>query len=144
MGMKTRKARLRRALEALGEFCRRHRHDPLKEQHAALTRRMQGHLNYFGVNGNIRALSCLVAQAEATWRKWLNRRSQRKRLTWERFRDLLKVFPLPVPHIRVRIWGPDAMRLLSGRAVWRKSPRTDPRGLRAGNCPELPDHGTGC
>ncbi len=99
LGMKTRKARLRRALDALGEFCRCHRHDPLQEQHAALVRRMQGHMNYFGVNGNIRALGCLVAQAERTWRKWLNRRSQRKRFTWERFRDFLKVFPLPQPRI---------------------------------------------
>lgn len=105
LGMKTRKARLQRALQALGEFCRRHRHDPLKEQHAALVRRIQGHLNYFGVNGNIRALSCLVDQAERRWRKWLNRRSQRKRFTLERLKDFLKVFPLPKPRIRVRIWA---------------------------------------
>ena len=105
MGMKTRKARLRRALEALGEFCRRHRHDPLKEQHAALTRRIRGHLNYFGVNGNMRALACLVDEAQRAWRKWLNRRSQRTRLTWERFKAFLKVFPLPTPRICVRIWA---------------------------------------
>lgn len=104
-GMKTRKARLLRALKALGEHCRRHRHDSLKEQHAALTRRLQGHMNYFGVNGNMRAISCLVEQAEWIWHKWLNRRSQRKRLTWKRFTDLLKVFPLPTPSIRVRIWA---------------------------------------
>jgi group II intron reverse transcriptase/maturase len=105
LGMKTRKARLQRALVALGEFCRRRRHDPLKEQHAALVRRIQGHLNYFGVNGNLRALSCLVQQAERLWHKWLCRRSQRTRLTWQRFKDFLKVFPLPVPKIRVRIWA---------------------------------------
>lgn len=104
-GMKTRKARLQRALKALGEHCRRHRHDSLKEQHAALTRRIQGHMNYFGVNGNMRAISSLVEEAEGIWHKWLNRRSQRKRLSWKRFKDLLRVFPLPVPRIRVRIWA---------------------------------------
>lgn len=104
-GMKTRKARLQRAFKSLGEHCRRHRHDSLKEQHAALTRRIQGHMNYFGVNGNMRAISCLVHEAERIWHKWLNRRSQRKRLSWERFKDLLKVFPLPTPSIRVRIWA---------------------------------------
>ena len=35
----------------------------------------------------------------------LCRRSQRKRLTWERFADLLRDFPLPRPRITVRIWG---------------------------------------
>ena len=103
--MKTRKARLQRALKALGEFCRRRRHDPLKEQHAALKRRLQGHYNYFGVNGNHRGLKFLLREAERTWHKWLNRRSQRQRLNWERFRDFLEVFPLPAPTIRVRIWA---------------------------------------
>jgi len=103
--MKTRKARLQKALAAIGEFCRRHRHDPLKEQHASLTRRMQGHFNYFGVNGNFRVLSYMVYRVERTWKKWLCRRSQRKRLNWKRFRDFLQVFPLPKPTIRVRIWA---------------------------------------
>jgi group II intron reverse transcriptase/maturase len=103
--MKTRKARLQRALKALGEYCRRHRHDPLKEQHAALSRRLQGHNNYFGVNGNSRAIRLVLEQAEIVWRKWLCRRSQRKRLTWKRFRAFLKVFPLPQPSIRVQVWA---------------------------------------
>ena len=105
MGMKTRKARLQRALKAIGEFCRSHRHDSLKEQHASLTRRLQGHFNYFGVNGNMRALGYLTHHAERVWHKWLCRRSQRGRLTWERFRERLKLFPLPEPSIRVRIWA---------------------------------------
>jgi hypothetical protein len=104
VALKTRKARLQRALQAVGEFCRCHRHDPLKMQHAALTRRLVGHFNYFGVNGNSRSLSMLVCFAERQWHKWLNRRSQRRRLNWRRFNDFLKVFPLPRPTIRVRIW----------------------------------------
>jgi hypothetical protein len=105
VGMKTRKARRKRAIKALGEHCRRHRHDSLKEQHAALTRRIEGHFNYFGVNGNIRALRKLVHEAERLWHQWLCRRSQRRRLTWQRFGDMLKVFPLPKPRIRVQIWA---------------------------------------
>jgi hypothetical protein len=38
------------------------------------------------------------------WYKWLCRRSQRKRLTWERFADLLRDFPLPKPRIMVSLW----------------------------------------
>jgi len=103
--MKTRKARLQTALKAISEFCRSRRHDPLKKQHASLKRRIQGHFNYFGVNGNLQLLDYLVHRVEETWKKWLGRRSQRNRLNWERFRDLLKVFPLPKPTIRVRIWA---------------------------------------
>lgn len=105
LGMKTRKARLQRALHNLSEFCRRHRHDPIKEQQASLTRRLQGHYNYFGVNGNMRALGVIAYYATRIWHKWICRRSQRKRLTWERFRARLKVFPLPKPTIRVQVWA---------------------------------------
>ncbi len=102
---KTRRASLRRAIQSVYEWCHRHRHKSVKEQHAALTRRIQGHFNYFGVSGNFRSLLLVIEQAKRSWYKWLCRRSHRKRLTWERFADLLRDFPLPVPRITVRIWG---------------------------------------
>jgi RNA-directed DNA polymerase len=104
--VKTRMARLRRAITVVADYCRRHRHRPVKEQHASLKRRLVGHFNYFGVNGNIRSLRKLVREVEHLWRKWLRRRSQRTRLTWERFKaTILRAFPLPSPTIRVRIWA---------------------------------------
>ncbi|MFC1610352.1 reverse transcriptase domain-containing protein, partial [Myxococcota bacterium] len=106
LGMKTRKARLRRALKALNEWCRCQMHRPLKEQHASLSRRLRGHFNYFGVNGNSRSMKCLLNGAERIWLRHLRRRSQRgRRLTWERFKAYIKVFPLPQPQIRIQIWG---------------------------------------
>jgi len=105
MGCKTRSARLRRAIQSVHDWCRRHRHLSVKDQHAALTRRLRGHFNYFGVNGNLRSLKLLVEAVKRIWYKWLNRRSQRSRLTWERFHALLKRFPLPKPRITVQIWG---------------------------------------
>jgi group II intron reverse transcriptase/maturase len=102
---KTRSASLRRAIQSVYQWCRRHRHHSVKDQHAALTRRIQGHFNYFGVSGNFRSLLLIIEQAKRSWYKWLCRRSQRKRLTWERFQDLLRDFPLPQPRITVRIWG---------------------------------------
>jgi len=104
--LKTRTARLRRAITAVADFCRRHRHRPVKEQHARLKRRLVGHFNYFGVNGNIRSLEMLVEETKRYWRKWLRRRSQRTRLTWKRFKaTILRAFPLPTPTIRVQIWA---------------------------------------
>jgi len=52
MWCKTRRARMRRSVKAVYDWCRRHRHLPVKAQHAALVRRVNGHFNYFGVNGN--------------------------------------------------------------------------------------------
>jgi RNA-directed DNA polymerase len=104
MWCKTRRASLRRAKKAIYDWCRRHRHLSIEEQHAALNRRLRGHFNYFGVSGNFRSLLRLVEATKRAWYKWLRRRSQRTRLNWERFTDLLRWWPLPRPRITVRIW----------------------------------------
>ena len=105
MGCKTRTSRLRRSILAVADWCRRHRHLPVKVQHVALTRRIEGHINYFGVNGNARSLLLHIEAAKRSWLKWLRRRSQRTRLTWERFDALLVRFPFPRARIAVQIWG---------------------------------------
>jgi RNA-directed DNA polymerase len=101
---KTRRARLGRGIQRVYAWCRANRHLPVREQHAQLVRRVQGHINYFGVNGNIVSLRRFVHQVKRSWFKWLNRRSQRARLDWERFTDLLEALPLPNARIVVSIW----------------------------------------
>ena len=105
VGCKTRRARLARAIKAACDWCRRNRHAPVAEQHVGLCRRMRGHYRYFGVNGNTRSLSRLFHHARRAWHKWLNRRSQRGNLPWQRFVDLLHDFPLPLPRVYVTILG---------------------------------------
>jgi hypothetical protein len=106
---KTRRARLGRAIQAVYAWCRSQRHQEVVVQHAGLWSRLQGHFNYSGVNGNLRSLACLLHHARRAWHKWLNRRSQRARLPWERFLDFIRDYPLPRPRVVVPIWG------LSGR-----------------------------
>jgi len=105
MSWRTRKARLRRAINTVHELCRRQRHLPVPMQHQALRRRIQGHFNYFGVNDNQRSLGILRHHVRRSWYKWLKRRSQRSRLNWERFKDLMRDFPLPNPKVYVNLWG---------------------------------------
>ena len=102
---KTRRASLRRAKQAIDDWCRRQRHQPVEAQHAALGRRRRGHCNSCGVSGNVRSLLRLVEATKRAWYKWRYRRSQRQRLTGERLADLLRQKPLPHPRITVRIWG---------------------------------------
>lgn len=99
----TRGSRLRRAVQRIGEYCRRNRHLPVREQHAGLSSRLRGHYNYFGVNGNTEAINTVFWHAKHLWVKWLRRRSQRKR-PWEHFRKMMECFPLPKPRVSVRIW----------------------------------------
>jgi hypothetical protein len=106
MWFKTRGASLRRALQSIYDWCRSHRHLPVKVQRQALETRMRGHYNYFGVSGNFRSLLHFAQAVRRIWYKWLLRRSQRHRLDWERYDALLKTrWALPKPRIAVRIWG---------------------------------------
>lgn len=105
VAFRTRGARLRRAIKSVADWCRGHRHDPVEEQHQTLKRKLDGHFNYFGVNGNSAALGQLRYRAIRVWKKWLNRRSQRARMDWRRFNELLRRFPFPKARVRVQIWG---------------------------------------
>ncbi len=101
---KTSAKRLHRAMDGITAYCRSQRHRPVREQHAGLVRRLRGWFNYFGVNGNCRSLARLSAHARRAWQKWLNRRSQRSRLHWARFNDLLTTYPMPPVRVYQRIW----------------------------------------
>jgi len=103
--MKTKKKRLQKAGQAITDYCKRHRQEPVKEQHTSLCRRLRGHYNYFGVSGNMRALKQVYKMVTTIWHKWLNRRSQRSRKSWQKYLDMLKTFPLPKPTIRKQMWG---------------------------------------
>lgn len=104
MTFKTKSASRSKFLREIYDWCRRHRHQPVKVQHKALVSRVRGHFQYFGMNGNTKSLHVVRNEVRRTWKKWLNRRSQRSRLTWERFKDLLRDFPLPQAKVYVQIW----------------------------------------
>ena len=98
---KTARKRLSRALKAIGDWCRKNRHRPLREQHRELSRKLQGHYAYYGITCNFRSLAQFFEEAKERWRTWLNRRSRKADgMPWARFHELLaKVVPLPTPRI---------------------------------------------
>jgi RNA-directed DNA polymerase len=99
----TAKKRLRRAMKAVWQWCRNHRHDPLREQHRKLSRRLRGHYQYYGIRGNYGQLEVLYEWADKAWRYWLSRRSQQSAIPWAKFYRLRTVYPLPQPSIVHRI-----------------------------------------
>jgi RNA-directed DNA polymerase len=96
---KTASSRLSRALARVGEWCRRNRHVPVKVQHVALSAKVRGHYAYYGITGNARGLGRFHHEVERIWRRWLGRRSNSAPMWWERFRALLRRYPLPAPRV---------------------------------------------
>jgi group II intron reverse transcriptase/maturase len=91
--------RLSRAVRSIAQWCRVHRHLPVRQQHATLSRKVRGHYAYYGITGNARALQGFLCAVHRAWRKWLDRRNRQREMTWERFNRLLKRYQLPPPRI---------------------------------------------
>ncbi len=92
---KTASSRLSRALARMAAWCRANRHRPVAEQHRTLWQKVRGHFAYFGITGNSEALRRFRHEVARIWRKWLSRRQRRGPLSWLRFTELLKRYPLP-------------------------------------------------
>ncbi len=87
--------RMTRALHAVQQWCKRNRHRPIIEQQGALAYKLRGHCSYYGITGNAKSLGSFRHEVTRIWQRWLNRRSQRKSMPWDRFRRLLQRYPLP-------------------------------------------------
>ena len=92
---KTAATRFSRILKRTNQWLRKVRHEPVGWQHERLSRVLAGHYSYFGITGNGEALKRLRYNVERLWRKWLNRRSWRGNMPWEKFWQLLHRYPLP-------------------------------------------------
>lgn len=92
---KTAKKRLSSKLKAIRQWCRQNRHAPIREQHAALIKKLSGHFQYYGITNNGPSLGYFRMELIRVWRKWLNRRTHKGSYTWEAFSELLRFLPLP-------------------------------------------------
>jgi group II intron reverse transcriptase/maturase len=93
VGHRTQGERIREKLKALNVRLAALRTHGGKAMVAYVRRHLQGHIQYFGVSGNSRSLQQYVYQAGRLLFKWLNRRSQRRSVAWDRFNQVV------VPHL---------------------------------------------
>jgi RNA-directed DNA polymerase len=96
---KTAKDRLKRSIRKVHIWCKTNRHQTVSEQWKVLSRKVQGHYNFFGVTYNSKSLGMFYEQIKRSWRKWLDRRNRNRQMNWEKFNCLLERYPLPKPSI---------------------------------------------
>jgi group II intron reverse transcriptase/maturase len=114
---RTSRKRFSRSLRALNTWLRQARHLPLADQARQLGMKLRGHIQYYGIRGNSRAVNRYHEAAQRLWWKWLGRRSQKSRLTWEAFTRLLRHHPLPSARLPPG-WRQIQLRL----ALWPANP----------------------
>ena len=92
----TSKKRMQAKLKAVKEWCRSTRHKrKLAEQWDIFRSKLRGHIQYYGVPYNTRAVANFVHQSTRIFFKWHNKRSQKKSFNWDSFSRFTKARPLP-------------------------------------------------
>jgi len=81
---------MRATLKAIRQSPMKRRHNPVPATGAWLTRVVQRYLNYHAVPGNLKRLGMFCAEVCRAGLHALRRRSQHRRMTWERFQRLVK------------------------------------------------------
>ena len=100
VGRKTSKKRFRRSCVAMSQWMAAVRNKiKLKELWSQLTAKMKGHYAYYGVSDNSASLSAYYHNVIRMVHKWINRRSQRASMNWDKFNEYLNKYPLPRPRI---------------------------------------------
>lgn len=70
-----------------------------KEWWKILVAKLRGHFQYYGVSENYVGIARFYKiTVKLVW-KWLNRRSQKRKMSWDRFNKYLELYPLPKPKI---------------------------------------------
>jgi RNA-directed DNA polymerase len=90
--------RMRAKLSEIRDELKRRRHEPIPAQGRWLASVVQGHQAYYAVPGNTDAINGFRTQAVRHWYQALRRRSQRKRINWERMNRIATRW---LPRVRV-------------------------------------------
>ena len=61
---------------------------------------MNGYLEYFAINDNMKRISQFVREVKKIMFKYLNKRSQKRSFTWEKFDEILDKVSFPIVRIR--------------------------------------------
>lgn len=99
VGRRTSRSKLRKSLKAFTQWCKENRHQKLRRQVEMLNQKLRGYFNYYGIIGNSKGLYDFYGPALRIYHKWLNRRSQKKGLPWDKFKGTMKRYGLLTPRI---------------------------------------------
>jgi RNA-directed DNA polymerase len=106
IGRKTSRKKFIAKCKEMNEWLKKVRNEvETKEWWKTLKQKLSGHYQYFGVSENIKGITRYYKTTIFLTRKWLNRRSQRGAMSWEKFYNYIKLYALPKPRITHSFYG---------------------------------------
>ena len=103
--IKTNRKTFNKKLKEITAWCKTNRNKyRLAELWKTFSAKVRGHIQYYGVSHNFKALSTFIYEAKRIFFKWINRRSQKKSFNWKKFELYMKLKPLPTTKIVHRLF----------------------------------------
>lgn len=94
--LKTSSKTIRKKLDKVTEWCKETRNKlNLKDLWKTFCSKLRGHTQYYGVSFNSERIGNFFYESTRIVFKWINRRSQKKSFTWEKFGKFMEKNPLP-------------------------------------------------
>ncbi len=101
VGRKTSAKKFRAKVKELNLWMKKIRNQiQTKDWWKILALKLAGHYEYYGVSENYISVMKYYKIAIKLARKWMNRRSQKRKMSWDKMINYLKLYPLPKPSIK--------------------------------------------
>ena len=101
---KTSRKKQKTKIAKMKMWIRQRMHKPLKETIKSLNRKLVGHYNYYGITDNSKSIHAFYYHTVRQLYKTLKRRTQKHRMSWERYKKLLTYMPITKPSIQVNVY----------------------------------------
>ena len=111
VGRKTSRKKFSAKCKDMGTWLKKVRNEfKTKDWWKTLQAKLRGHFQYYGVSENYNSISRYYWATLRMVHAWLNRRSQKRKMSWARFNKYLEHYPLPKPKIvhsfyKSHAWG---------------------------------------
>lgn len=104
LGIRSSKKKLKAKRQVAKEWLRTRLTKPAAETMKLLASIIRGHCNYYGINGNFRAIQNFWKYLQYATYRMLNRRDQKGRLKYLKFLRIWNYY-IPEPHLTKDIWN---------------------------------------
>ena len=97
--IQTSRKKLKKSKQTVKEWLRKNRHLKVEILIRRLNKKLRGYYNYYGISGNYKRIREFFRYVVRRMLYTLRKRSQRHRLTWERYLNLIDKYDLMKPRI---------------------------------------------
>jgi len=96
---RTSRKKLRKSIKNFTQWCKEMRNRRLKTIFKKLNSKLRGYYNYYGLKNNYDSLEEFFNISMKILYKWLNRRSQRRSMNWDKFNEIVGWYGICRPRI---------------------------------------------